>query len=134
MDGLMQVGGLLLVIGFTYGPVVALLALLNHRDRRDARLLGAVLKALNWREARGRVAVRVRSTLLSPRSVVAVDMRACSRDEVWDAILRLARCLPPHVHAIVDGTVAPQAPATFTVKTGSRPLLACPARPSVVPG
>jgi hypothetical protein len=134
MDGLTQLGGLLLVIALTVGPVVGLLALLNYRDGRESRLLGAVLKHFVRPEVRGRIAIRVRSAVLSPRSVVAIDMRACSRDEVWDAIARLSRSLPSSVHLVVDGTVAPQSPATFVVKTGTPRPPGCPARPSVVPG
>ncbi|MBI4412992.1 MAG: hypothetical protein HY576_01310, partial [candidate division NC10 bacterium] len=44
VGGLMQLGGLLVVIALTYGPLVALMVLLNLRDRRKSRLHRTVLK------------------------------------------------------------------------------------------
>ncbi|HEV8662517.1 MAG TPA: hypothetical protein VGT06_05145, partial [Candidatus Methylomirabilis sp.] len=72
-----------------------------------------------------------RCALFSPRSVVAVDMRACSRDEIWEAVGRLSRRLPPRVRLVVDGTLDPQCPATFTVETTSPLPLRHRSRPSV---
>lgn len=134
VQALMQLGGLVAVIGLTCGPVLVLLALLNRRDRRQARLVGTVLKELPRREFGGRVAVHVRCALVSPRSVVTVDMRACSREEIWEAIGRMSRSLPPRVQLVVDGTVDPQVPATFTVEATSRLRLRSPSRPSVAIG
>ena len=111
MEGLMQLGGFLLIVGITYGPVVGLLELLNLRDRRRSRLLGSVMKALAARHLSGRIAVHVHCALLSRRSAVMLDMRACSRDEIWDAIGRMSRNLPSRVRLVVDGTMDPQVPA-----------------------
>jgi len=121
MQGLMQVAGFLLTIGVTYGLVFLLLGLLNLRDRRQSRLLGTVMRQLPWRDFLGRFAVQVRCALLSPRGVVTVTLRACSRDELWDVIERLFRNLPPHVRLVVDGTGTPRFPARFTVETAPRP-------------
>lgn len=105
---LMQLGGVLGVIAMTYGPVVLLLGLLNLRDRRESRLLGAVLNQFAARDFRGRLAVQVRCALLSPRGVVTVALRACSRDEVWEAVARVSRSLPPQVRLVVDGIADPR--------------------------
>lgn len=134
VQALMQLGGLVAMIGLTYGPVVVLVALLNRRDRRQSRLLGTVLKELPPREFRGRVAVHVRCALLSRRSVLTLDMRACSPDEIWQAVGRLSRSLPPSVRLVVDGTPDPQCPATFTVEAASPLPLGSPSRPSVATG
>ena len=111
MEGLTQLGGLVLTVGMTYGPVVALLGLLNLRDRRQSRLLGSVVQELPRGQFGGRLAVQVRSALLSPRSVVTLDMRACLCDEIWQAVARLSRSLPAGVRLVVDGTVDPHCPA-----------------------
>jgi len=132
MEALMQVGGLALVIGMTYGPVVALLGLLNLRDHRQSRLLGSVMKELRAREFDGRLAVKVRCALLSRRSVVTLDMRTCSRDEMWQALARLSRSLPPTVRVLVDGTIDPRFPAPVTLAIPGRRPLACPSQPSAV--
>ncbi len=134
MGGLMQLGGLLVVIALTYGPLVALMVLLNLRDRRKSRLHRTVLKQFASRDLRGRVAIQVRCALLSPRSVVAIDMRACSRDEIWEAVGHLSRSLPPCIRLVVDGMVDPQSPATFTVEATSTLPLCHPSRPSVATG
>lgn len=134
MQALMQLGGLVLMVAMTYAPVVVLLGLLNLRDRRQSRLLGNVMKELPAREFGGRLAVQVRSALLSRRGVVTLDMRACSRDEIWEAVARLCRSLPPAVRLLVDGTVDPQCPAPVTLAIRSRRPLACPSQPSAVTG
>lgn len=131
MEALMPLGGLVAMIGLTYGPVVGLMALLNLRDRRQSRLHGSVLTQFGSLALRGRVAIQTRCALLSPRSVVAVDMRACSRDEIWEAVGRLSRSLPPRVRLVVDGTLDPQLPATFTVEATQPLPLRHPSRPSV---
>jgi len=134
MEGLLQLGGLLLMVGMTVAPVVVLLGLLNRRDHRESRLLGRVMKALPPRQFGGRLAVHVRCALLSPRSVITLDMQACSRDEIWQAIARLSRSLPPGVRLLVDGTVDPQCPAAVRLAIRSRRPFAGPSHPSAVPG
>jgi hypothetical protein len=134
MESLMQLGGFLLVVGITYGPVVGLLELLNLRDRRQSRLLGRVMKELPAGEFGGRLAVQVRSALLSRRSVVTLDMRACSRDEIWQTVARLSRSLPAGIRLVVDGTVDPSCPSPVTLAVPGRRRLACPSQPSPVTG
>jgi hypothetical protein len=123
-------GVVVLVTALTLGPVVALIALLNLRDRREGALLGAAIEPFASRDVRGRVAVRVRCAVFSRRSVVTIDMRACSREEIWNAIARLSESLPPRVRLVVGGTVDRRLPATFTVETSSRPQLSHASRAS----
>jgi len=61
-------------------------------------------------------------------------MRGCSRDEIWDAIGRMSRSIPPRVRLVVDGTMDPQVPATFTVEATSALPLCHPSRPSAATG
>lgn len=134
LQGLMQLGGLAGILVLTLGPVVALVELLNLRDRRQLTLLNTVCAQFSAQAVRSDIAVQVHCALFSRRSVVTVDMRACSPDEIWDAIMRLSQRLPPHVRLVVDGTVNRQLPATFTVEATVRPPLCSPSRPSVAIG
>lgn len=134
MQGLMQLGGLILMVGITYGPVVGLLELLNLRDRRRSWLLGSVMKELAARHFSGRIAVHVHCALLSRRSVVRLDMRGCSRDEIWQALARLSRSLPPAVRLRVDGIVDPECPAPVTLTIPNARCLSSPPQPSAVTG
>jgi hypothetical protein len=134
MEGLMQLGGLVVMVGVTYGPVVGLLELLNLRDGRRSRLLASVMKELAARHFSGRIAVRVHCALLSRRSVVRLDMQACSPDEIWQALARLSRRLPPIVRLRVDGIVDPECPTLVTVAVPSRHHLTCPSQSSAVTG
>lgn len=131
---MMQLGGLLIGISFTLGPVVLLMGLFNLRDRRESALRTVVLQQVNSRDLRGLIAVRIRSALFSRRSLVTLDMRACSRDQIWDVITRLSQRLPPRVRLVVDGRVDQDLPATFMVETAGGQPLCRPARPSVATG
>lgn len=127
-SGLVKVGALVVGIALTAGPVVVWAILLNLRDRRQARLLGAVLAQVASPELRGRVAIRVRSGVLSPSSVITLDMSACSHEEIWDTIVRLSQSFPPPVRLVVDGMTNRQLSVTLTVTPGK--LLSRPPRPS----
>lgn len=112
-----------MVFGLAGGPLVGLLVLLNRRDRRESALLGAVLAEFASPEFRGRIATQIRCALLARRSVVRVQMLDGSRDEIWDALMRLARRVPPSVRLVVEGNMDADSPAPFTVETtGRRPL------------
>lgn len=131
---MMQLGGLLIGFSFTLGPVVLLMGLFNLRDRRESALRTVALQQVNSRDLRGLIAVRIRSALFSRRSLVSLDMRACSRDQIWDVITRLSQRLPPRVRLVVDGRVDQDLPATFVVETAGRHPLCRPSRPSVATG
>lgn len=134
VQGLTQLGGFILIVALTFGPLVILIELLNRRDRRQSLLLAAVLRQFDSPDYRGRVAAQVRCGIFSGSSVVRVSMLAWSRDEIWDAITRLSQVLPPQIRVVVEGTLDPRSPFPFTVETkGWRPLLT-PYRPSVAPG
>ena len=133
MNVLVQLGGFFVVILFTVGPVLALLLLLNLRDRRHARLLDVVWQ-LAPRDLSDHVAIQVRCAVFTRRAVVTVDMHACSRDEIWVAIARWSTGLPPKVRLLVNGRVDLGVAARFTLETNCRPLLGCPPRPSPVAG
>ncbi len=123
MDGLVAFVGL----GFAFGTPLSLwMALLNRRDRRKEGLLTAVFRELSSRDLRGRIAVRVRSSVLSPRSVVAVDILEASRSEIWEILTRLAQRLSPRVRIEVTGRVAPDFVATATVETTRGQARPCP--------
>jgi len=133
MNVLMQLGGFLVVILFTVGPVLGLLLLLNLRDRRQARLLDIVWQ-FTPRDVSDRIAIHVRGAALSPRAVVTVDMHACSRDEIWEASARWAASLPPPVRLLVNGKTDQGLPFRFTVETTRHPLPRPPLRSSTVTG
>jgi hypothetical protein len=128
-SGLLQLGQVLLTFGVMLGPIVGLMLLLNHRDRRQAALLNWVWQ-LTPRALRDLIAIEVRSPLFSRRVLVAVDMRACSREEIWEAIARWCPGLPPYVRLLVEGRMDRGLPAGFTIETACRPALCCPPRPS----
>ena len=124
------------VFGFfalTLGPILGLMLLLNARDRRHDRLLGQMLD-LTPRDLHDRISIEVRSSAFSRRSVTAVDMCSCSREETWRAIGRWSANLPPTVRLQVNGRVDRGVPARFIVETARRGAPCCPPTPSVVAG
>lgn len=131
MDGLVTLVGL----GFAFGTPLSLwMALLNRRDQRKAGLLGAVMGQLSSRDLRGRIAVQVRSGVLFPRSVVAVDILEASRSEIWEILTRLAQRLSPHVRIEVTGRVDPDFVATATIETARGQTRPHPSRPCQATG
>lgn len=123
MEGLMVVGRVAVVLALTVGIPVIWLMLLNLRDRRQDRILKAALGEVSSRELMGRVAVRVRSGVLSGRSVVMIHILAYSPNEIWEIMTRLSRRLSSDVRLELTGTVGRDFLTTFTVKPVSgRPL------------
>ena len=131
---LSEVGRVVIGCAITFGPVVALLSLLNLRDRRAAQLREAVLAELPLVELRGLIAIQIRCAVLSRRSLVRIDMLACTREQVWDAITRLPSILPPYVRLAVSGAVDKQLTSTFTLETKGRCTLYPLCQPSPVTG
>lgn len=125
---MIQLGALVLWLGLALSPVLVPVLLLNRRDRKESALLGALSDQLSAPDLRGRIAVRVRGALLGRAGVVALDMRDCSRDEVWEVMTRLSRSLPSHARLVVDGLVDRQVPATFALEAADRPLAHSPRR------
>jgi hypothetical protein len=134
MHMLMEVTRIVLGCAITFGPVVVLLSLLNWRDRRTSQWRDVVLSQLPLHELRGLVAIQVHSGVLMRRSVVRLDMFACTCDQIWDTVLRLSRIFPPQVRLAVNGTVDRQLTTTFTLETRGRCTLDHRSEPSVVAG
>lgn len=106
-----------MVLALTLGTPLVWALLLNLRDRRQARLLHAVLDQVSSPDLRGRVAVRVRSSVLWPRSRVEVSVQ-----ELWELMTRLSERLSPRVRLELTGPADRILLATFTVE--GRPSLA----------
>jgi hypothetical protein len=123
-------------LGFTvtFGPLVGVLLLLNLRDRRVATLRHVVLAALPLHELRGLIAVQARCAMFSRKSVVTLDMFACTRDQIWDAVTRLYHNLPRHVRLVVNSAVDQQFTTTLTLETGGRRPLYRPRQASIATG
>lgn len=102
-------------LGVWVAPLVALIALLNRRDRREAALFADACGVFSSQSLRSDVAIQVRGRLFSRRAVVTVDMRTGSREEIWDAMTRLRRRLPPWVQLRLDGTMGPALRTRLTV-------------------
>jgi hypothetical protein len=131
---LMELTRIVVGCALTFGPVVALLLLLNLRDRRASRLRAAVLSELPLHELRGLIAMQVDCRAFTPRSAVRIDMLACTRDQIWGVVLRLSQTLPPHVRLAVNGAVDRRLRTTFTMETRGRRALQRASEPSVVAG
>ncbi|MBI4610376.1 MAG: hypothetical protein HY726_15375 [Candidatus Rokubacteria bacterium] len=97
--------------------------LLDRRDRRRSGLRSTVLAQLASDDVRRRVGIKVRCGLLSRRGVVALDMSACSRNEIWETVSRLRHHLSPGVRVVVLGSLEGKFPAAFTLETTSAPPL-----------
>lgn len=116
MEAFMVVGRVAVVLALTLGWPIIWLMLLNLRDRRQDRVLQTVLGEVNSRELMGQVAVRVRSGLVSRRSVVMVHILAYSPNEIWEIMTRLSRRLSPEVRLELTGTVGREPVTPFTVR------------------
>lgn len=131
MQGLIQLTGAFVAMALTLGPVVLWAALLNLRDRREARLLQSVLAEVCSRDLLGRVAVRVRSGVLRRRSVVAVHILGGARSELWEILTRLAQRLSPRVRLELTSQMDGFVPATLTVQARPARPFPRPSRPTL---
>jgi hypothetical protein len=93
-----------LSVGFLciVGPVVLLIAFLRMRDLREESLRTRVIQELNSPNLRGLYSLEVKSRPLGG-DTVKVDLRSCSREQVWDLMERLSVRLPAHVRIEVNG-------------------------------
>lgn len=124
---LMWLGGYMALLVLALAPWVGLSWLLDRRDRRRARLREAVLQLATSEDLRGRVKVDVRSALFSRGGVVTLDMGACSREEIGEAVRRLASELPPRVRVAVLGALAGRRTAVLRLEPSRRRPLGHPA-------
>ena len=130
MQELIELSGAFVVMALTTGPVLVLAALLNLRDRRQARLRSSVLAMISSRDLLGRVAIQVRSGVLRQKSVVTVHVLGGSELELWEILTRLARRLSPRIRLELTGQMDGLIPATLTVQTTARPFPP-PSRPTL---
>ena len=118
--GVADVVALPVVLAVGVGPLAAVIALLNLRDRRQARVLAATMAQFSSEALRSDVVIRVRCRLFRPGAEVGVDMGPCSDEELWGAMVRLRRHLPASVRLRVEGRVARELPTRFTVELVGR--------------
>ena len=133
MQELIELSGALAVMALTMSPVLLWAALLNLRDRRQARLSSAVLALISSRDLLGRIALRVQSGVLRRKSVVTVHLLGGSERELWEILTRLARHLSPRIRLELTGQIDGLIPATLTVQTTARPFPP-PSRPTLATG
>ena len=133
MNALLQFGGMAGVALSTVGPVLGLMLLLNRRDRRRAALLGLVWERTS-KDLASSIAVQVRCGLFSSRGVVTVEMQACSRDEIWEAVARWSPHVPPRVRLLVKGAMDCGRMTDLTLEASRRPSMSAPPRRLPVPG
>ncbi len=94
---------------------------LNARDRRRAAVL-ETMWCLAPPRLRDVIAIEAHSALLSATSVVTVDMSwGCTRDEIWDAVVRWRAGLPPGIGLLVNGRVTPGLVARVSVDIAESP-------------
>ncbi len=115
---MLSVNGLL-AVGLGALALTIFLALLNARDRRRDHAAATVLSACATPSLRGLVTVRVHAPLLSRHTIVILDMSACSTDEVWSTMRRLASALPPDIALTIEAPLDRTRPVSLTLK---RPL------------
>ena len=128
---LIELSAALAVMALTMSPVLLWAALLNLRDRRQARLSSAVLALISSRDLLGRIAVQVRSGVLRRRSVVTVHILGGSERELWEILTRLARHLSPRIRIELTSQMGGFVPATLRVQTRSVRPFPRPSRPTL---
>ena len=130
MQELIDLSGVLAVMALTMGPVLLWAALLNLRDRRQARLRSSVLALISSRDLLDRIALQVQAGVLRRKSVVTVHLLGGSERELCEILTRLARHLSPRIRFELTGQMDGLIPATLTVKTTARPFPR-PSRPTL---
>jgi hypothetical protein len=104
------IGGFALSLALGGGPVatlIVLFALLNRRDRCQARLLSLVARQLPGEALRSDIVIEARCPMLARGGgVVRVDIRD-DGGELHQVIERLRQTLPPAVRLVVEGVPHP---------------------------
>jgi len=122
---LISLGKLALGFAGICGLPLAVLLLLNGRDRRHALLGATVARQLNTPSLRGLTTVRI-TGFWPNRETVAVELWHCSRNQVWDVLEGLWQVLPETVRVQVNGSGECRSKATWTLTmTGRCPSMAC---------
>jgi hypothetical protein len=108
-----------LVMGFSgiLGPLVLYLLISGVRDQRESRLAAKVLSALNTPDLRGLYAVKIKCGPFR-RDTAAIDIWNCSKEKVWEILMRLSTRLPSQVRLEVNGMTdsGPRAAWTLSIK------------------
>ena len=98
-----QVAAPVLGWGLPVGLTLALIALLNRRDRRQAGVLEVVSAQFEPAVLRSDVAINVEAGLFSEWMLVVVDMCDSSPVEAGEAFSRLSKVLPPQAGLLIRG-------------------------------
>jgi len=122
-----QLVGLAGALAVTVGPLGALLALLNRRDRRRAALVDRVGAALPSVLVRSDLEIEVGAALLSRGGWVHVGLGPSSPSQTGAVITRLRRALPREVRLAVDGRLWGPEPARVIVESLPTPSSLRPA-------
>jgi len=120
MDGVIrEIGSFGLSLALGGGPLavlIGLIALLNRRDRRRARLLSLAARQLAGEAVRGEIAMEAHCPLLAGGGVVRVDMGRLEGGVSRQVVERLRQTLPPVVRLAVAGAPAPAHPGDLPGK------------------
>ena len=120
MDGVIrEIGSFGLSLALGGGPLavlIGLIALLNRRDRRRARLLALAARPLTGEAVRGDIALEADCPLLAGGAVVRVDMGQLEGGVARQVVEHLRQTLPPVVRLAVDGAPASAHPGDLLGK------------------
>jgi hypothetical protein len=108
--GIQEIGRFALSVALAGAPVavpMVLIALLNHRDRRQDRLLALAARQLTGEEVRGATAVEAHCPLLAGGGVIRVDPGGLEGAVARLVVERLRQALPPMIRLAVVGTPDP---------------------------
>jgi hypothetical protein len=117
---LIRLGELSIGVLSMMGPLVLLIMFLKLRDRRESILYTVVLKELNSPDLRGLFAVKIRCSVFSRQDTVMVDLWNCSKEQVWDIVIRLSTHLRPEVRLVVNGMTDFRSRSTLTLRVEKR--------------
>jgi hypothetical protein len=111
-----------LSVGFLsmMGPLVLLIIFLKLRDERESNLYTVVLKELNSPDLRGLFALKIRCSVFSKQDTIMVDLWSCSKEQVWDIVIRLSTHLPPEVRLVVNSMTDFRSRPTLTPRVEKR--------------
>lgn len=122
---LISLGKLTLGFAAIVGLPLAVLLLLNNRDRRHGLLAAMVGRQLNTPSLRGLTCVRI-TGFWPNRDQVAVELWNCPRNQVWEVMEGLSQALPATVRVQVNGASECRLPAKWTLTiTGRCQSMAC---------
>jgi hypothetical protein len=105
------------------GPVLALMAVLNSRDRKEDRLYARILGELNTVDLRGLYSVRVACRTLG-LDTVFIDLWNCPPQRAWEVMMRISARLPRRVRLEVSGITDSRSASSLSLTVSKRfPLM-----------